>query len=167
MAERPDTQYLRLSVKLAEEALLAGDDPFGSVLVDGAGRILHQDRNRTKTGRNGDMKADATLHPEIELARWAQLNLDPEARAATTVYTSGEHCAMCTMAHAYCGLGRIVFVSSSTQYRAWLAEFGAPKSKLSPLGITDVAPLVPVEGPIPGLDEEVKELHRRKWAKKA
>ena len=87
MAERPDIQHLRLAVKLAEEALLAGDDPFGSVLVDGDGRVLHQDRNRTKTGRDGDMRADATLHPEIELARWAQLNLGPEERAKTTVYS--------------------------------------------------------------------------------
>ena len=72
---------------------------------------------------------------------------------------------MCSMAHAYCGLGRIVFVSSSTQYRAWLDEFGAPKSKVAPLSIPDVALAIPVEGPIAGLDEEVKELHRRKWVK--
>lgn len=165
MAERSDIQYLRLCIKLAEEALLAGDDPFGSVLVDSSGRILHQDRNRTKTGRNGDMKADATLHPEIELARWAQLNLSPEQRAETTVYTSGEHCAMCSMAHAYCGLGRIVFISSTPQLGSWLQELGAPKSKVNPLAIKDVAPAIPVEGPIPGLDEEVKELHRRKWSR--
>ncbi|KAH7362358.1 CMP/dCMP deaminase [Plectosphaerella cucumerina] len=157
MSSRPDIHHLRLSVKLAEEALLAGDDPFGSVLVDDAtGAVLHQDRNRVTTG------ADATYHPEIELARWAQKNLSPEARRATTVYTSGEHCAMCTMAHAYCGLGRIIFVSSSEQYRAWRAEFGAPAARVAPLGIKDVAPDIVVEGPISGLDEEVKELQRRR-----
>lgn len=163
MSRRPDIHHLRLAVKLAEEALLAGDDPFGSVLVDDAtGRVLAQDRNRTKTGRDGDGVPDATLHPEIELARWAERHLSPAARAATTVYTSGEHCPMCAAAHAHCGLGRIVYVSSSAQYRAWREEFGAPAGRVAALAIGDVVPGLVVEGPVEGLDEEVKALQRRR-----
>ncbi|KAG7103976.1 Guanine deaminase like protein [Verticillium longisporum] len=163
MADRPDAEFLRLAFKLAEESLLAGDAPFGSVLVSSSGQILHQDRNRTVTGRHGDGKPDSTYHPEIELARWAQQNLGADERAASVVYTSGEHCAMCTLAHAYCGLGKIVFVSSTNQYRAWLAEFGAPTPQVANLGIADVAPRIPIEGPIDGLVDEVKELQRRHW----
>ncbi|KAM0324859.1 hypothetical protein ACHAQA_007825 [Verticillium albo-atrum] len=163
MADRPDTEFLRLAIDLAEESLLAGDDPFGSVLVSSTGKILHKDRNRTRTGRNGDGKPDSTYHPEIELARWAQQNLDADERAASIVYTSGEHCAMCSLAHVYCGLGKIVFVSSTSQYWGWLAEFGGPKPKVATLAIADVAPHLSTEGPIAGLDDEVKELQRRRW----
>lgn len=92
--------YLRRCLDLAREALEAGDQPFGSVLVGADGRILAEDRNRTSSG-------DSTRHPEFELARWAANNLSPEERAAATVYTSGEHCPMCAAAHAWVGLGPI------------------------------------------------------------
>ncbi|KPM42948.1 hypothetical protein AK830_g3602 [Neonectria ditissima] len=158
-----NADILKLCIRLAEEALEAGDDPFGSVLVDSSGKILQQDRNRVATGRNGDGTADATLHPEFTLAVWAQQHLSPEERVQTTVYTSGEHCAMCSAAHAYCGLGRIVYISSTAQYHAWREEVGLTSGKVRPLAISDVAPGITVQGPVAGLDEEVKELHRRKW----
>lgn len=39
-----DLRHLTRCVDLAEEALDAGDEPFGSVLVDAAGTALHEDR---------------------------------------------------------------------------------------------------------------------------
>src|SRR5690606_41212299 len=90
-SERP---YLRRCLELAHQALEAGDQPFGSVLVGPDGRILAEDRNRIRTG------ADPTLHPEFQLARWAATNLAPEVRAQGTVYTSGEHCPMCAAARS-------------------------------------------------------------------
>jgi tRNA(Arg) A34 adenosine deaminase TadA len=68
---------------------------------------------------------------------------------------------MCSAAHAWVGLGRIVYASSSAQLTGWLAEFGAGPGPVAPLRVQDVAPGVVVEGPAPGLDEEVRELHRR------
>lgn len=163
MAHEPDQRILRRCVDLAKEALDAGDDPFGSVLVDSNGNIIREDRNRTVTGENGDGKNDATLHPEFTLARWAQLNLSKEERAKASVYTSGEHCPMCAAAHAWVGLGPIFYVSSSAQYASWLREFGVtPGGKVNPLAINDVAPNIPVQGPIAGLDEEVRALHKKK-----
>src|SRR5699024_8316733 len=103
-----DIQHLKRCIALAEDALLDGDEPFGSVLVAAAGEVLREDRNRVKGG-------DHTRHPEFELARWAASNLPPDQRAAATVYTSGEHCPMCAAAHAWVGLGRIVYASSSSQ----------------------------------------------------
>ena len=44
-----DMIHLRRSIELATEALEAGDQPFGSVLVDGDGHVLHEDRNRANT----------------------------------------------------------------------------------------------------------------------
>lgn len=149
-----ELKYLRRCVELAEQALEAGDEPFGSVLVNADGDVLGEDHNHVASG-------DHTRHPEFELARWAAANMTPEARAAATVYTSGEHCPMCAAAHAWVGLGRIVYVSSSDQLTAWLSELEVPPPPVRPLPIQEVAPHVTVEGPIPDLAEQVRELHRR------
>ncbi len=68
---------------------------------------------------------------------------------------------MCAAAHAWVGLGRIVYVSSSGQLTAWLAELGVPPQAVRPLPVGEVAPGLAVHGPAPGLDEQVHELHRR------
>lgn len=148
-----DLLHLRRCVDLAREALSAGDSPFGSVLVGGNGQVLFEDRNRTSGG-------DATRHPEFEIARWAARNLTPEQRAAATVYTSGEHCPMCAAAHAWVGLGRIVYAGSSAQLRGWREELGVPPGPVKPLPINDVAPFVPVEGPVAEFAAELRELHK-------
>ena len=150
-----DLQRLRRCVELAAEAVDAGDFPFGSVLVAGDGRVLAEDRNRENS------TGDATRHPEIELARWAAANMTAEQRAAATVFTSGEHCPMCAAAHAWVGLGRIVYASSSEQLKRWLAELGAPDLAVRPLPVSDIAPGLVVQGPVPVLAEQVRDLHRR------
>jgi hypothetical protein len=52
-------------------------------------------------------------------------------------------------------------VSSSEQLTAWLAEMGVPAPPVRALPIGDVAPGLLVQGPVPGLDEQVRDLHRR------
>lgn len=150
-----DRRYLRRCVELAVEALEDGDEPFGSVLVDASGAILFEDRNRVKGG-------DPTRHPELEIARWAALNLDPSDRARCTVYTSGEHCPMCSTAHARAGLGRIVYASSSAQLTAWRQEWGFKPGPVLPLPINAIAPNIPVAGPDPGLAQEIRSLQARR-----
>ncbi|WP_298178612.1 nucleoside deaminase [Saccharomonospora sp.] len=154
MIEKRELPYLQRCVVLAAEALAAGDEPFGSVLVDADGVIRAEDRNRTAGG-------DRTRHPEFELARWSTTTMTVEERRRATVYTSGEHCPMCAAAHAWVELGRIVYVSSSAQLSAWLEELGAPAPLVRPLPIADIAPGVVVEGPVPSLAEQVHDLHVR------
>lgn len=146
--------YLRRCVELAAEALESGDEPFGSVLVAGDGTVLAEDHNRVASG-------DRTRHPEFELARWSAAHMSPAERAAATVYTSGEHCPMCAAAHAWVGLGRIVYVASSEQLASWLAELGVPAPPVRTLPVHEIAPEVAVAGPVPRLAEQVRELHRR------
>ena len=105
--------------------------------------------------------ASAIDRQQVTLGRWAAANLTAGQRAAATVFTSGEHCPMCSAAHAWVGLGRIVYVSSSEQMVAWLTELRSPLPAVVPLAINQVAPGLVVQGPVPGLDEEVHELHRR------
>ena len=152
---REDLPHLRRCVELAAEAAAAGDFPFGSVLAAADGRVLAEDRNREVS------MGDATRHPEFELARWAAANMTAAERAAATVFTSGEHCPMCSAAHAWVGLGRIVYASSTAQMVGWLAELGDLPSPVRPLAIGEIAPGLLVQGPVPGLDEQVHELHRR------
>lgn len=146
--------HLRRCLELAREALDAGDEPFGSILVDAEGRTRFEDRNRVAGG-------DATRHPEFEIARWAAEHLPPAERATSVVYTSGEHCPMCSAAHAWVGLGRIVYAASTEQLAAWLAEWGIPAGPVAALPITAVAPGIEVAGPAPELAEEIRALHAR------
>ena len=154
MPNDADLRHLRRCVDLARDAVKAGDEPFGSVLVAEDGTVLAEDHNRVASG-------DATRHPEFELARWAAAHLTPNERARATVYTSTEHCPMCAAAHGWVGLGRIVYASSSEQRTEWLAEWGLPPPPVRPLPIQEIAPGVVVEGPAPELAEEVRRLHQR------
>ena len=154
MINNAELQHLRRCVELAGEALEAGDEPFGSVLVSADGIVLAEDRNRVAAG-------DRTQHPEFALARWAAANMTPEQRAAATVFTSGEHCPMCAAAHGWVGLGRIIYACSSAQLTEWLAEFGAPAPPVRSLPIQEIVPGLVVEGPVAEFSGQVKELHRR------
>lgn len=150
-----DLQHLRRCVELAKEALTAGNQPFGSVLVSAEGEVLYEGRNEVVT------TGDQTRHPEFEIARWAAIHMTPENRAKAIVYTSGEHCAMCSAAHGWVGLGRIVYVSSTEQLSTWLAEIGVPVSSVKPLPIHKVVPKIEVHGPVPELAEQIHEMHIR------
>jgi tRNA(Arg) A34 adenosine deaminase TadA len=145
--------HLARCVELAREALDDGDDPFGSVLVDLAGNVLAEARNREVS------RADPTAHPELELAQWAWRNLDAPGRASATVYTSGEHCPMCAAAHGWVGLGRIFFAGSAAQLAAWRTSWGLPASPVAPLPISAVLPDVVVTGPVTPYDEMMLALH--------
>ncbi|HEX7384500.1 MAG TPA: nucleoside deaminase [Burkholderiaceae bacterium] len=154
MLDAVDLGHLRRCVALARKAMSGGNPPFGSVLVDGARKVLTEDFNRIAEG-------DRTHHPELAVARWATLHLDAGQRARTTVYTSGEHCAMCSAAHGWVGLGRIVYIVSSAQLAQWLSDWHIPRSGVRDLSIQQVLMDADVEGPVPELEDEVHELYRQ------
>jgi len=149
-----DIRHLQRCVELATEAVDAGDQPFGSILVSRDGTVLFEDRNRTGGG-------DATRHPEFAIALWAAEHLSPETRRHAVVYTSGEHCAMCAAAHGLVGLGRIVYATSTPQLSHWMQELGKPSLGIALLRITDVVPDADVTGPVPDFADEVRALHAR------
>ncbi len=152
-----DLVHLGRCVELAREALEAGDQPFGSILVDVDGVVLHEERNRVvATG-------DRTRHPEFALARWAAENLEPARRATATVYTSGEHCPMCAAAHAWVGLGTVVYAVSAAQFAKWSDDWQIEPAPVAALPIRAVAPRVTVRGPAPELEVRIRELHRRSF----
>ncbi|GAY16967.1 nucleoside deaminase [Mycobacterium sp. shizuoka-1] len=152
-----DIRRLGRCVELARTALAAGDEPFGSILVDADGTVLFEDHNHVAGG-------DATAHPELAIAQWAVRNLSPATRARTTVYTSGEHCPMCAAAHAWVGLGRIVFAASGAQLTQWLTQWGAPLPPVAALPIAAVAPQLTVDGPAPEYRDAMMALYAAKFA---
>lgn len=151
-----DRAFLTRAVDLAEAALVAGDEPFGSVLVSADGEVLMEDHNHVAGG-------DRTQHPELAIARWAAAHLPPEERPGCVVYTSGEHCPMCAAAHGWAGLGRIVYASSSAQLTEWLSGMSLPRPPVAALPVTTVVPGAEVDGPDPVLAERVRMLQLR-WA---
>ena len=151
-----DLARLARCVDLAREALDDGDEPFGSILVDADGQTIFEDRNRVKDG-------DHTRHPEFAIAQWAVANLSPGERTRATVYTSGEHCPMCSAGHAWVGLARIVYATSSAQLSRWLDDWGAPRAPVAPLPITTVAPGLAVDGPAPEFEDTMKALYEAKF----
>lgn len=146
--------HLERCVELADEARKAGDEPFGSVLVDADGRVRAEDRNRVVS------LDDATRHPEFELARWAAARLSAAERAGATVFTSGEHCPMCAAAHGWVGLGRVVYGHSSAQLADWLTALGVPDPPVRSLPIRDVLPDLEVTGPVPVFTDRLRALHQ-------
>lgn len=150
--------HLNRCAELAAEALETADEPFGTVLVSASGEVLFEDRNRTAGG-------DQTRHPEFEVARWAAAHLTPQERAAATVFTSGEHCPMCSAAHGWVGLGRIVYIHSSAQLGAWRAELGVPPGPVAPIPVQEVVPGIRVDGPVASLEAVMRDLHARSGAR--
>jgi tRNA(Arg) A34 adenosine deaminase TadA len=149
-----DLTHLRRCVELAREAFDAGDQPFGSLLVDAAGTVRFEERNRAGDG-------DETRHPELDAVRWSAAHLSAAERAGSTVYTSGEHCPMCSAAHAWMGLGPIVYAASTTQLTAWRHGWGLPPGAVLPLSVQEVAPGIEVRGPFAELEDELRDLHQR------
>lgn len=150
-------RFLKRSVELAKKALKKGNAPFGSILVSPEGEILFEDHNHNADGNE-------TRHPEFEIARWAADHLTPEKRAKTTVYTSGEHCSMCSSAHGLAGLGRIVYASSGKQLEIWKEELGIESGPLKGLTIEEVIKDAQVDGPNEELAKEIKQLQAHYYA---
>ncbi len=150
-----DLIHLRRCIELAEEAVDRGDEPFGSVLVSGDGRVLAERSNEVVTS------GDRTAHPEIALASWASRHLDAATRASASMYTSGEHCPMCASAHVWTGIGRLVYVLSSPM----IADLVGPGIAIG-LRVTDVVGAsnfhVEVEGPCHELVPEAAALFKRR-----
>jgi len=105
-----DQTLLRRAIAIAAHAITLGDAPYGSLLADADGAILIEAHNTVR--RDNDISA----HPELKLARWAARELEPEAAARTTMYTSCQPCGMCAGGIARSGLGRVVYALSTQQF---------------------------------------------------
>lgn len=99
-----DTRFMRMAIDEARRA----DFPFGAVIVR-EGSVIARGRNLGRTNR------DPTAHGEMVAIRKCLANRGPAALRGSTLYTSGEPCAMCMGAIIWCQVGRLVFAASIAQ----------------------------------------------------
>jgi tRNA(Arg) A34 adenosine deaminase TadA len=105
-----DIEFLCRCIELATQAGVAGNRPFGSVIVATGGATLAEGRNEATS------TADVTAHAELVALRLAQSSGLAADLAGSTVYASGEPCPMCTAALVWAGVGRIVFAASTQAF---------------------------------------------------
>jgi tRNA(Arg) A34 adenosine deaminase TadA len=149
-------ESMRAAIAESAAAAAAGDPPYGAVLVDGRGRIVARDRNRSISSD------DPTSHAELNLLRSAEVrSLLPDDGAI--VYTSTEPCAMCTAAAYYAGVRRIVFALRGSETRPYHAD--RPLLDLSPTDLLNHAThdRLAIDGPL--LAAEARSVHESFWRK--
>lgn len=104
--------HLRHAFAVARRARMAGDHPFGAILVGRDGGVLMQQGNGF-TAEGHDM----TAHAERLLATRASKAHRPAFLADCTIYVSAEPCAMCAGAIYWSGIGRVVYGQSEASLR--------------------------------------------------
>jgi tRNA(adenine34) deaminase len=126
-----DVTFMRLAIDEAQQA----DFPFGAVILrDGA--VIARGRNLGRTNR------DPTAHGEMDAIRKCLAEHGPAALRGSTLYTSGEPCAMCMGAILWCHVGRLVFAASVTQLATKIDQIMlssaevAAKAPFAPIAIT-------------------------------
>jgi tRNA(Arg) A34 adenosine deaminase TadA len=130
-ASDADLRFMRMALDEAR----AGDFPFGAVIVRD-GMVIARGRNLGRTDR------DPTAHGEMVAIRRCLAEHGPAALRGSTLYTSGEPCAMCMGAIIWCHLGRLVFAASIAQLATKIDQIMitsadlAARAPFAPISIT-------------------------------
>ena len=126
-----DERFMRIALDEARQA----DYPFGAVIVRDGAEIAR--------GRNlGRTNHDPTAHGEMVAIRRCVADHGGAALRGSTLYTTGEPCAMCMGAILWSHVGRLVFAASVTQLATKIDQIMlssaevAAKAKFAPISIT-------------------------------
>jgi tRNA(adenine34) deaminase len=97
------------ALELAEQAVAAGQVPFGAVVVDPGGEFVGEGHNTVRAD------LDPTAHGEIAAIRDAWRRAGSwQALAGGTLYTSCEPCLSCSFVIFQIGFARVVFAAHGT-----------------------------------------------------
>jgi tRNA(Arg) A34 adenosine deaminase TadA len=113
-----DERFMRIAIAEAKQA----DFPFGAVIVR-EGRILALGRNL----RNDDR----TAHGEMVAIRRCTARHGSRSMRGSTLYTSGEPCAMCMGAILWSHFGRLVYAASVEQLATRLDQIMVTSQELA------------------------------------
>jgi tRNA(adenine34) deaminase len=144
-ATADDERFMRIALDEARQ----GDAPFGAVIVHD-GQVLARGHN---LGRTND---DPTAHGEMMAIRRCLADHGSAALRGSTLYTTGEPCAMCMGAILWCRVSRLVFAASVEQLATTRDQI-----MISSADIAARAPFVPIT--ITGgvlADEALQLFHR-------
>ncbi len=112
-AETTVSNAMRRAFALRDEAVRAGDQPYGAVIVRGS-EIVGSAPSRVVTN------TDPTAHAEMEAIRDAARRLRSRNLAGCVLVSSSRPCRMCETAAMWAGISRMVYGES-------LTDAGAPK----------------------------------------
>lgn len=111
MPARAAEPHLRMAMRRAEElrdeAVRAGDQPFGAVVLCGE-TIVGAARSRVITG------TDPTGHAELEAIRDAARRLRTRDLSACVLVSTSRPCRMCEAAAGWGGISRMVYGEALT-----------------------------------------------------
>jgi tRNA(Arg) A34 adenosine deaminase TadA len=144
--------FARQAIALARQARLAGNHPFGALLVvDGEVTLTAQ--NTVATDR------DPTAHAETNLVAKAIRHLSPDQIRRSVLYSSCEPCAMCVGKMYWAGIRSIAYALPAEEL-AILAgrDFLIPCAEL----FGRAAEQVTITGPL--LLNEAREVHAAFWS---
>src|SRR5215467_9427935 len=144
-ASADDERFMRIALDEARQA----DFPFGAVIVRD-GQVLARGRNLGRTNR------DPTAHGEMTAIHRCIIDHGSTALRGSTLYTSGEPCAMCMGAILWCRIGRLVFAASVQQLATTLDQI-----MISSADIAAKAPFVPIAITGGVLADEAMQLFRK------
>lgn len=148
---------MRRAIAIARRAREHGNHPFGALLADAAGTVLVEAENTVITA------ADVTGHAETNLVRRASAQLDAATRAAATLYTSTEPCAMCAGAIYWAGISRVVFGLREGELRALTGSDPRNPTLALPCREVFARGQRPIEVIGPVLEDEARAVHEGFW----
>jgi tRNA(Arg) A34 adenosine deaminase TadA len=108
----PDAM-IRRAFELRDEAVAAGDQPYGALVARG-GMVIGEGPSRVVTN------TDPTAHAEMESIRDAARNIGSRDLSGAILYSSSRPCRMCESAAYWANIGRMVHGRDAT-------DAGAPR----------------------------------------
>ena len=126
-----DERFMRMALDEARQ----GDYAFGCVIARGDD-VIARGHNLGKTND------DPTAHGEMVAIRRCIASHGSRVMRGSTLYTSGEPCAMCMGAIIWCHFGRLVYAASLDQLAKKIDQIMIPsaevaaKSPFAPISIT-------------------------------
>ncbi len=115
-----DARFMRMALAQAESSVLKGQMPFGSVVVDRAGRIVAKGHNEVRSTK------DPAAHGEVVAIRkaWRRLG-EWQKLEGGTLYTNCEPCLLCSFVITQVGLGRVVYAARGTDVPTYRPLMGS------------------------------------------
>jgi tRNA(Arg) A34 adenosine deaminase TadA len=144
-------QFAEQAIELARQARLAGDHPFGAVLVLDD-KVVLSARNTVLTDR------DPTAHAETNLVALAIRSLTPDEIRCSVLYTSCEPCAMCSGKMYWAGIRSLVYALPAEELAVLAGRrFLVPCREL----FAKASETVQIAGPV--LISQAREVHVGFW----
>lgn len=117
-----DEKFMRQAIRLSEQAVKNGNEPFGAILVKD-GEVVYSNENQIYT------KTDPTFHAEAGLIRRFCEDTQITDLSEYTLYSSCEPCFMCSGALVWVNLGKLVYGASDIDLCELLGVEGSECSK--------------------------------------